>query len=379
VDANQVRSVTSSTPIVEIDGVRKTFGQTVALDGVSLAIAHGEMFTLLGASGSGKTTLLRLLAGFERPDEGRILIDGHDMRSVAPYDRPVNLMFQSYALFPHMNVGANVGFGLRQLTGEHRLSKAEISDRTRAALALVRLEGFESRRPHQLSGGEQQRVALARAIVKRPKLLLLDEPLAALDRKLRESTQLELVRIQAETGITFVIVTHDQEEAMSLSDRMAVLHAGRVAQVGPPQEIYENPCNAYVANFIGNVNLLRGQVTAMNGESASVRCDELGCALTVASVPAGTGLGDMLHVAVRPERVGVSIGTPSAGANVNVVRGKVRDVAYLGAHLRLTAEVAGGKLMTAVRLNPGDAPTKLEPGAQVCLTFAPGDCRGLST
>jgi putrescine transport system ATP-binding protein len=371
--------VTSATPIVEIDGVRKTFGQTVALDGVSLSIAHGEMFTLLGASGSGKTTLLRLLAGFERPDEGRILIDGRDMGAVAPYDRPVNLMFQSYALFPHMNVAANVAFGLRQLTGENRPSKAEIFDRTRSALALVRLEGFESRRPQQLSGGEQQRVALARAIVKRPKLLLLDEPLAALDRKLRESTQLELVRIQAETGIAFVIVTHDQEEAMSLSDRLAVLHAGRVAQVGPPKEIYENPCSAYVADFIGNVNLLRGRVTAMHGGSASIRCDELGCDLTVAHVPAGTGLGDTLHVAVRPERVGVSVAAPSAGADVNVVQGRVRDVAFLGAHSRLTAEIAGGKLMTAVRLNPGDEPRAIEPGTQVSLIFAPGDCRGLPT
>jgi putrescine transport system ATP-binding protein len=371
--------VTSATPIVEIDGVRKTFGQTVALDGVSLSIAHGEMFALLGASGSGKTTLLRLLAGFERPDEGRILIDGRDMRAVAPYDRPVNLMFQSYALFPHMNVGANVAFGLHQLTGENRLPKAEISDRTRAALALVRLEGFESRRPHQLSGGEQQRVALARAIVKRPKLLLLDEPLAALDRKLRGATQLELVRIQAETGITFVIVTHDQEEAMSLSDRMAVLHAGRVAQVGPPKEIYENPHNAYVADFIGNVNLLRGQVTAMNGGCARVRCNEASFDLAVANVPAGTVLGDTLHVAVRPERVGVRVTAPSADANVNVVQGRVRDVAYLGAHSRLTAEIAGGQLMTAVRLNPGDEPMQLEPGALVSLIFAPGDCRGLAT
>jgi putrescine transport system ATP-binding protein len=369
----------AATPIVEIDGVRKTFGQTVALDGVSLSIARGEMFALLGASGSGKTTLLRLLAGFERPDEGRILIDGRDMRSVAPYDRPVNLMFQSYALFPHMNVGANVAFGLRQLTGANRPSKAEIVDRTRAALALVRLEGFESRRPRELSGGEQQRVALARAIVRRPKLLLLDEPLAALDRKLRESTQLELVRIQAETGITFVIVTHDQEEAMSLSDRLAVLHAGRVAQTGPPKEIYENPQSAYVADFIGNVNLLRGRVTAMHGGSASIRCDELGCDLTVAHVPAGTGLGDTLHVAVRPERVGVSVAAPSAGADVNVVQGRVRDVAFLGAHSRLTAEIAGGKLMTAVRLNPGDEPRAIEPGTQVSLIFAPGDCRGLPT
>jgi putrescine transport system ATP-binding protein len=374
------RGTAAAPPIVEIEGVRKTFGTTVALDSVTLSVARGEMFALLGASGSGKTTLLRLLAGFDEPDAGRILIDGRDMRSVAPYERPVNMMFQSYALFPHMNVGANVAFGLRQQAGENRLSKEEIRERARAALSLVRLEGFDSRRPHELSGGQQQRVALARAIVKRPKLLLLDEPLAALDRKLRQSTQLELVRIQAETGITFVIVTHDQEEAMSLSDRMAVLHAGRVAQIGPPKEIYENPTNVYVADFIGNVNLLHGKVTALDGERASVDCTELGCALAVAIVPPGVRVGDTLHVAVRPERVSVSRGDAgTAGAGANTVRGRVRDVAYLGAHSRLTAEVAGGKLMTAVRLNPGDEPETLAPGAEVSLVFAAGDCRGLAT
>ena len=376
-DRHGAQEGASAPPIVEIEDVRKTFGDMVALDGISLSIARGEMFALLGASGSGKTTLLRLLAGFEQPDAGRVLIDGHDMRSVAPYDRPVNMMFQSYALFPHMNVGANVAFGLRQATGAGRLSKSEIRDRTYAALELVRLEGLESRRPHELSGGQQQRVALARAIVKRPKLLLLDEPLAALDRKLREATQLELVRIQAETGITFVIVTHDQEEAMSLSDRMAVLNAGRVAQVGPPKEVYESPASVYVADFIGTANLFRGTVASMGADGANVACTELGCSLLVAEVPRGVEVGDLLHVAVRPERVAPARDAQAASSTLNALRGKVRDIAYLGNQSRLTAELAGGKLVTAVALNPGDESKTLEPGNEVSLVFAAHDCRAL--
>ena len=378
-DRESARRDGERRPIVEIDSVRKAFGETVALDGVSLSIERGEMFALLGASGSGKSTLLRLMAGFERPDAGRILIDGRDMHDVAPYERPVNMMFQSYALFPHMNVAANVAFGLRQESGEKRLPRPKIIERTREALELVRLESFESRRPQELSGGEQQRVALARAIVKRPKLLLLDEPLAALDRKLRESTQLELVRIQAETGITFVIVTHDQEEAMSLSDRMAVLHVGRIAQLGRPREIYERPATVYVADFIGTVNLFRGTVAATNERGASVDCAELGCELTVSDVPQGVGVGDTLHVAVRPERVAVTTDAPVPGTELNVVRGTVRDVAYLGNQSRLTAEIAGGKLVKAVRLNPGSEQNALEPGSEVSLVFAARDCRGLAT
>ena len=287
-------------PIVRIDAVRKAYGRSVALEDVSLAIERGEMFALLGASGSGKTTLLRLVAGFEQPDAGRIVVDGRDMTGVPAYERPVNIMFQSYALFPHMSVAANVAFGLRQETGPRRLSKAEIRERVQAALALVRLEGFERRRPQALSGGEQQRVALARAIVKRPKVLLLDEPLAALDRKLRESTQLELKRVQAETGITFVIVTHDQDEAMSLADRMAVLHAGRIAQVGPPKAIYERPESVYVAGFIGTANLVSGTIMALDPLGAIVRAPELGCDIDVADVPPDVGVGDTLHVALRP-------------------------------------------------------------------------------
>ncbi len=405
------RDDASSAPIVRMEAVRKGFGSSLALDEISLEVERGEMFALLGASGSGKTTLLRLLAGFEQPDRGRIVIDGRDVTAVPPYERPVNMMFQSYALFPHMSVGDNVAFGLRQGRGRERLSKAEIRERTREALQLVRLEGYESRRPGRLSGGEQQRVALARAIVKRPKLLLLDEPLAALDRKLRQATQLELVRIQAETGIAFVIVTHDQEEAMSLAGRLAVLHAGRIAQIGPPRQIYEFPASVYVADFVGASNLLRGPVAALGADGARVACAELEAPLLVAEPPAGVRVGTTLHVAVRPERItvepagadaaaGADIGaraaaeaateaaaeaaTEAAAGNgvgtalgPNEAEGTVRDIAFLGNQSRLTVELASGKLMTALRLNPGTATETLRPGSRVLLRWTARDCRGL--
>jgi putrescine transport system ATP-binding protein len=293
------------------------------------------------------------------------------------------MMFQSYALFPHMSVGDNVAFGLRQRTGRERLSGSEVRERAEAALRLVRLEGYESRRPHQLSGGEQQRVALARAIVKRPKLLLLDEPLAALDRKLREATQVELVRIQAETGIAFVIVTHDQEEAMSLSDRLAVLHRGRIAQSGPPRQIYEFPASVYVADFIGTVNLFHGPITSLDEEGARVECGELGRPVLVAEPPPGVRVGQTLSVAVRPERIAVAMdagaefgGTESGGSNA--ASGIVRDIAFLGNQSRVTVELPSGKLMTAVRLNPGEASEALRIGSTVSLRWTARDCRGLT-
>jgi putrescine transport system ATP-binding protein len=363
--------------IVRVESVRKTFGETVALDDVSLEVKRGEMFALLGASGSGKTSLLRLLAGFDQPDRGRILIDGRDMTAVPPYERPVNMMFQSYALFPHMSVEENVAFGLRQESRGARPSGPEIRERTQEALELVRLGGYESRRPHQLSGGEQQRVALARAIVKRPKLLLLDEPLAALDRKLREATQIELVRIQAQTGIAFVIVTHDQDEAMSLSDRLAVLHAGRVLQVGPPRQIYEFPSSVYVADFIGAANLFRGSMTSVGDEGAHVTCSELPAPLLVAEPPPGVRTGQTLHVAVRPERIVVEPTGSADAIGSNEAGGTIRDVAFLGNQSRLTVELASGKLVSAVRLNPGEAAEALRPGSRVRLRWAARDCRGL--
>src|SRR5579885_2646867 len=260
-------------PYVRIDHVSKKFGEFLAVDGVSLDIRRGEIFCLLGGSGSGKTTLLRMLAGFETPSAGRIFIDGEDMSAVPPYERPVNMMFQSYALFPHMSVEKNVAFGLEQ----ERLERAEIRRRVAEILEIVQMSPYAGRKPHQLSGGQRQRVALARALVKRPKLLLLDEPLAALDRKLRERTQFELLNIQERLGVTFIVVTHDQEEAMTLATRMGVMERGRIAQVGSPAEIYESPVNRFVADFIGSVNLLEGKVAALGPHDLIIRCESICC------------------------------------------------------------------------------------------------------
>ena len=365
-------------PLVHVENVRKSFGETIALEDIDLEVKKGEMFSLLGASGSGKTTLLRILAGFEQPDSGKVLIDGKDMVGVPPYERPVNMMFQSYALFPHMSVGDNVAFGLRQERGTNKIAAAEIKTRVADALRLVRLDGYDRRRTHQLSGGQQQRVALARAIVKRPKLLLLDEPLAALDRKLREQTQLELVRIQAETGITFIIVTHDQEEAMSLSERMAVLHQGRIAQIGPPRQVYDMPSSVYVADFIGSVNLFEGVVAAVSGDAVRVNCEETGCPLVVSDFPKGVKAGDKMWVALRPERIDVFLGETARSAETNEVLGTVRDLAFLGTQSRVAVELPTGKLVTAVRLNQGDeADDACQAGTKVRLTWSPHDCRGL--
>ena len=363
--------------LVSIQNVRKTFGDTVALDDVSLDVRKKEMFALLGASGSGKTTLLRLLAGFDRPDAGRILIDGKDMTAVPPYERPVNLMFQSYALFPHMTVGANVAFGLRQERGPGKPDAAEIERRTKETLELVRLDGFERRRPHQLSGGQQQRVALARALVKRPRLLLLDEPLAALDRKLREHTQNELVRIQDATGITFIIVTHDQEEAMSLSDRLAVLNRGRIAQLGPPRHIYEFPATAFVADFIGSVNVFDAEVASIESNTVKFDSPEAGCVLSVADAPRTLHKGAKVHVILRPERIKIELDETERTSETNQVLGVVRNMAFLGNQARVVAELPGGKLVTAVRLNPGEEADTCQIGTKVRMSWSPQDCRGL--
>jgi ABC-type Fe3+/spermidine/putrescine transport system ATPase subunit len=302
----------TSTPIVTIERLAKRFGETRAVAGVDLEIGRGELFALLGGSGCGKTTLLRLLAGFEIPDAGRILIDGQDMTGVPPHLRPVNMMFQSYALFPHMNVAANVAYGLRR----GGVSKAETETRVADALALVKLEGFGSRRPAQLSGGQRQRVALARALVKRPKLLLLDEPLAALDRKLREGTRFELVRLQEQLGLTFVVVTHDQEEAMSMASRLAVMDAGRIVQIGTPHELYEHPASRFVADFIGIANIL--------------------------------DLGNGQWLALRPEKIALSIDRP---ATAQAISGEVMDIAYEGDRSLYRIAVKDGAAMLVSRAN----------------------------
>jgi putrescine transport system ATP-binding protein len=309
-------------PYLRIENITKTFGKVYAVDDVSLDIYQGELFALLGGSGCGKSTLLRILAGFESPDRGRILIDGVDVTAQPPYERPVNMMFQSYALFPHMTVEQNIAFGLKQ----DGLSSSAIRDRVAQMLDLVRMSDLGKRRPDQLSGGQRQRVALARSLAKQPKILLLDEPLGALDKKLREHTQFELVNIQERVGTTFIMVTHDQEEAMTMSSRVGVMDAGRIVQVSTPAALYEYPATRFVAEFIGAVNLFEGRVAEQVESRVRVHCPKLGkdiLARHVDPIPVGTEVS----VAVRPEKIDVHEMPP---AIENVVQGKVVEIAYLG-------------------------------------------------
>ena len=314
----------TATPMVQIRELSKRFGDTVAVDGVSLDIARGELFAILGSSGCGKTTLLRMLAGFERASAGRILIDGVDVTDAPPYERPVNLMFQSYALFPHMTVFENIAYGLKK----ERVPPPKIKERVAEMLALVKLEPLAARKPDKLSGGQQQRVALARALVKQPKLLLLDEPLAALDKKLREHTQFELSNLQYQLGTTFVLVTHDQHEAMTLAGRIAVMVEGRIAQVGTPGQVYEYPATRDVASFVGNINLIDGRVTTCEAGRVSLQCPALNTQVAVLCEEQ-LGAGTALCVAVRPEKITISRDAPDA-RDRNVVKGVVRDLGYFG-------------------------------------------------
>ena len=335
----------AATPQILIDAVSKTYGASTAVDNITLSIFKGEMFALVGASGCGKTTLLRMLAGFALPTSGRICIDDVDMSSVPPHERPVNMMFQSYALFPHMTVASNVGYGLRRLA----LADTVRRQRVQEALEMVQLAHLGARRPHQLSGGQRQRVALARALIRRPKVLLLDEPLSALDKKLREQTQFELMDLQDKVGITFIVVTHDQDEAMALATRIAVMDHGQVLQVGTPAEIYEFPRSRFVADFVGTTNLFEGTVSGCEAGLISVRCAEVGGELLVDD-GGSFSVGQRVWVALRPEKVRLGK-QPMNGARINQLRGTVWELGYLGNRSTYQIKTTSGKLVTVFAQN----------------------------
>ena len=338
---------------IRIENVSKNFHMFLAVDNVSLNIAKGELFALLGGSGCGKTTLLRMLAGFETPSAGKIFIDGQDMAGVAPYNRPVNMMFQSYALFPHMTVAANVGYGLKH----EAMTAVQRKDRTKEMLSLVQLSHLADRKPHQLSGGQRQRVALARSLAKQPKLLLLDEPLGALDKKLREQTQFEISNIQYKTGITFVVVTHDQEEAMTLASRIAVMDKGQVKQIGQPSDVYEFPNSKFVAGFIGSINMVDAEIAKAGSGELEVSSPLLGQSLSV-ETGQEFSVGEKVSLAFRPEKISITRNRPANAGNI--LKGQVQDFGYFGKdslyRIKLgTGHVLSVNTVNAARLSEGEA------------------------
>jgi spermidine/putrescine transport system ATP-binding protein len=353
-------------PEIRLAGLVKLYGEVRAVDGVSLDIGSGEFFSLLGPSGCGKTTTLRMIGGFERPTTGRIELRGQDVTATPPDRRPVNMVFQNYALFPHLSVGENVAFGLRR----KRVPGGEIKRRVAEALSLVRLDGYDRRRPDQLSGGQQQRVALARALVNQPNVLLLDEPLGALDLKLRRQLQVELKRVQAQVGITFVYVTHDQEEALTMSDRIAVMNGGRVEQMGTPEELYDRPATRFVADFIGTTNLLAGRVEAFEGDSAVIR---LGSGDVCRIERDGLALGTPVEMSIRPESV--SLGGPSAGGEP-AMAGRIEQLAFLGTTIEYHVRTTGGLDLVARTPRAG---TRFPVGGEVALHWAPGEALVLAS
>ena len=350
---------------VRLDRVSKLFGDAAAVDDLSLDIQEGEFFSMLGPSGCGKTTTLRMIGGFEEPTYGTVYLGGRDVTTLPPYKRDVNTVFQSYALFPHLNVYENIAFGLRR----KKVDKGEIDQRVRDAMKLVDLIGFESRKPPQMSGGQQQRVALARALVNHPKVLLLDEPLGALDMKLRKQMQLELKRIQQEVGITFIYVTHDQEEAMTMSDRLAVMRHGKIDQIGPPEEVYESPATEFVAGFLGASNLLDGEIKETNNGRTTIAL-ATGGSVTARTdrVPAGISA---VRVGVRPEKITIVPDEGAAPSDRNAVSGLLRMSTYIGVNYQYKVEGPGGHELTVYVQNLGGEGSQPHPGQKVRLEWLP--------
>lgn len=355
----------TAVPLISYRGVTKRFEDVVAVDNLSLDIYPREFFALLGPSGCGKTTLMRLLAGFETPSEGQVLLEGRDLAGVPPHRRPVNMMFQSYALFPHLSVADNVAFGLRR----DGLPSREVKSRVEEMLSLVQLTAQAKRKPHQLSGGQRQRVALARSLAKRPRVLLLDEPLAALDKRLRGETQFQLVNLQYELGITFLVVTHDQDEAMALADRIAVMREGRIEQVAPPGELYESPASRYVANFVGDVNLFEG--TVRSEPDATVVVTEAG--QTFAAPRSGAAAGSTGCVAVRPEKIVMHAPDAAPALPHNRLEGTVEDLAYGGDFTLYRVLTPAGMVEASLFNQRRTAEAAFTWDEKVVLTFAPED------
>jgi spermidine/putrescine transport system ATP-binding protein len=362
-------------PGVVLGQLRKEFGTVVAVDGVSLTVAPGEFVTLLGPSGCGKTTTLRMVGGFETPTAGSIRIHGEEMTALPPYRRPVNTVFQNYALFPHMTVARNVGYGLEMA----KAPREERNRRVSAALEMVRLPGVEERKPSELSGGQQQRVALARALVNRPKVLLLDEPLGALDLKLRKTMQTELKALNRETGAIFIYVTHDQEEALTMSDRIAVMNAGKILQIGTPADIYERPRTKFVADFIGQTNFLDGELIEANGRDAVVNVPGVG-AIRGRS-PYQSSLGENVTLAIRPERIALvqDLGSTGAPDGWNGLAGRVVETIYLGTHTQLVVDPGNGASIAVHRQNRAGGETLPAPGETVRIAFDPSSATVLAS
>ena len=350
------------SPFISINHVTKSFGDFKALNDVSLDIDQGELFCLVGASGCGKSTLLRILAGFESPSAGQVIIDGMDMANVKPYQRPVNMMFQSYALFPHMSVEKNIAYGLKN----DKLTRGEINQRVDKMLDMVQLQGFGKRKPQHLSGGQQQRVALARSLAKQPKVLLLDEPLGALDKKLRDETQFELINIQQQLGVTFVVVTHDQDEAMILSSRIGVMSHGQLIQTGTPNGIYEKPNSRFVADFIGSANLLDGHVTEVAQDRLHIHCDQTNSQLQAQHTHQFTQ-GAKVAIAIRSEKIKLSRQAPISGDNL--VQGVVREVAYMGDLSVYRVVLASGQKIDVTSVNLDAETEQFSSGDTVFMSW----------